>query len=69
VVSGFSMTPSRLGVISVGVPGTSGGAMLNSLEFTSQMAGSFVTGSPASASGSQLLRTTDAGRNWHLVRI
>ena len=29
---------------------------------------SFVTGSPGSSSGSQLLRTTDAGRTWHAVR-
>jgi hypothetical protein len=43
--------------------------MLNSLDFTSQKTGSFVTGNPASTSGGQPLRTTDAGRTWHLVRI
>lgn len=31
--------------------------------------GDAATGSPASTSGSQLLRTTDAGHTWHLVRI
>lgn len=51
------------------VPGTGGGAMLNSLEFTSRTVGFFVAGSPASTSGSQLLRTTDAGRTWHRVRF
>lgn len=51
------------------VPGTSGGAMLGSLEFMSPAVGSFVTGSPVSSSGSQLLRTTDAGRTWHVVRF
>lgn len=49
------------------VPGTSGGAMLGSLEFTSPSVGTFVTGSPAF--GSQLLRSTDAGRTWNLVRF
>jgi hypothetical protein len=51
------------------VPGTSGGAMLGSLEFMSPAVGSFVTGNPASTNGSQLLRTTDAGRTWHAVRF
>jgi len=69
-VAAFSMSPGRLGVISVAVvtpgldriyrsanlgrtwttfsvPGTSGGAMLSSLEFTSPSVGTFVTGSPA----------------------
>jgi hypothetical protein len=49
------------------VPGTSGGAMLGSLEFMSPAVGCIVTGSPASGSRTQLLRTTDAGRTWHPV--
>ncbi len=51
------------------VPGTSGGALLDSLQFMSPTVGYLVAGSPSSAHGSQLLRTADAGQTWHPVRF
>lgn len=51
------------------IPGTGGGTMLNSLQFMSPTAGSFVAGNPAFGTPSDLLRTTDAGRTWYQVRF
>lgn len=51
------------------VPGTSGGTMLNSLEFMSPTAGCFVAGNPASGSPSHLMWTNNAGRTWYAVRF
>jgi hypothetical protein len=52
-----------------GIPGTSGGFPLNSLQFMSPAVGSFVVGDPVFGIGSELLRTTDAGQAWHAVRF
>jgi hypothetical protein len=48
-----------------GIPGTSGGALLSSLQFMSPTVGCFVAGTPGTGTRSELLRTTDAGRTWH----
>jgi hypothetical protein len=48
-----------------GIPGTSGGAMLDSLQFMNPTVGSFVIGDPAFGIPGKLLRTADAGRTWH----
>ena len=50
-----------------GVPGTGGGAMLNSLAFMSPTAGCFVAGDPAFGTPSHLMLTANAGRTWHPV--
>jgi hypothetical protein len=52
-----------------GIPGTSGGAPLNSLQFMSPAVGSFVVGDPAVGIHGELLRTTDAGQTWHPVKF
>jgi hypothetical protein len=52
-----------------GIPGTSSGTILNSLEFMSPTAGCFVTGDPAFGIQSQLTRTANAGQAWHAVRF
>jgi len=49
------------------IPGTGGGLMLNSLQFTSPTVGSFVTGNPAFGIPGELLRTADAGQTWYPV--
>jgi hypothetical protein len=53
----------------VGIPGTSGGAMLNSLEFMSPTAGCLVAGDPASGITSHLMWTANAGRTWYAIRF
>jgi photosystem II stability/assembly factor-like uncharacterized protein len=53
----------------VGIQGTSGGAMLSSLQFMSPATGCLVTGNPGSGSHGQLLLTRDAGQTWYPVRF
>jgi hypothetical protein len=50
------------------IPGATGGA-LNSLQFMSPAAGSFVMGDPGWGIHGELWRTTDAGQIWHPVRF
>jgi hypothetical protein len=52
-----------------GIPGTSGGFPLSSLQFTSPAVGSFVVGDPVFGMPGELLRTTNAGQTWHPVRF
>ena len=52
-----------------GIPGTSGGFPLSSLQFMSPAVGSFVVGDPVFGMHSELLRTTNAGQTWHPVRF
>jgi hypothetical protein len=52
-----------------GIPGTSGGVSLNSLQFMSPAVGSFVVGDPVFGMPGELLRTTNAGQTWHPVRL
>jgi len=51
------------------VPGTSGGVMLNSLQFMSPTVGCLVVGTPASGIPGALLWTSNAGLTWYPVRI
>jgi hypothetical protein len=51
------------------IQGTSGGAMLSSLQFMSPATGCLVTGDPGTGIRGQLLWTTDAGRTWYPVRF
>jgi photosystem II stability/assembly factor-like uncharacterized protein len=52
----------------IAVPGTSGGANLNSLSNVSRTAGWVVLGQPGAPPGwDRLLRTSDAGATWHKV--
>jgi hypothetical protein len=55
--------------ITFGIPGTSGGVPLNSLQFMSPAVGSLVVGDPVFGIHSQLLRTANAGQTWHPVRF
>jgi hypothetical protein len=50
-----------------GIAGTSGGVMLNSLQFVSPTVGSFVAGNAAFGLSGELLRTADAGGTWYPV--
>ena len=52
-----------------GIPGTSGGALLGSLQFMSPTAGCFVAGDPALGILGHLMWTGNAGRTWHAVRF
>ena len=51
------------------VPGTSGGIMLNSLQFMSPTAGCMVVGNPALGAPGSLLLTSNAGQSWYPVRF
>jgi photosystem II stability/assembly factor-like uncharacterized protein len=53
----------------LGIRGTSGGAMLSTLQFMSPTTGILVTGNPGSGSHGQLLWTRDAGRTWYPVKF
>ena len=50
-----------------GIPGTSGGIPLNSLQFTSPAVGSIVVGDSVFGIHSELLWTASAGQTWHPV--
>ena len=52
-----------------GIPGTSGGVPLNSLQFMSPAVGSLIAGDPVFGIHSELLWTTNAGQTWHPVRF
>ena len=51
------------------IQGTSGGAMLSSLQFMSPATGCLVTRNPGTGIRGQLLWTADAGRTWYPVRF
>jgi hypothetical protein len=52
-----------------GIPGTSGGVSLNSLQFMSPAVGGVIVGDPVFGMHSELLRTTNAGQSWSPVRF
>jgi hypothetical protein len=52
-----------------GIPGTSGGFPLNSLQFMTPAVGSIVVGDPVFGIHSELLWTANAGQTWHPVRF
>ena len=52
-----------------GIPGTSGGFPLNSLQFMSPAVGSLVVGDPVFGIPSELLWTANAGQTWYPVRF
>ena len=55
--------------ITFGIPGTSGGVPLNSLQFMSPAVGSLVVGDPVFGIHSELLWTANAGQTWHPVKF